>query len=73
MAKPLTNAMQSSATRVRTPGVRLADPNPEDDKVGRDIKIYLADDGGVWRTAKILTVTYRCDWGGTPKGIRLPV
>ena len=67
MAKPLTNAMQSSATRVRTPGVRLADPNPEDDKVGRDIKIYLADDGGVWRTAKILTVTYRCDWGGTPQ------
>ena len=29
-------------------------PEPEDERVGKRIMIHLADDGGVWRSAKIL-------------------
>lgn len=55
---------------VRKRGIRL--PEPEDDRVGTHIKVYLADGGGVWRTAEVLSMKSVLDWSGRPaKGYSL--
>lgn len=61
-----SSELPPAATRpaVRTPGIRL--PEVEDEKVGTHIKVYLADEGGVWRTAKILGMMSVLDWSGRP-------